>query len=98
MVDGIATGIDVVHIARLARVDLSEDELRAFRQQLQDIVGYVNKVQELDVSAVEPMSHGVPVNNVFRDDVTVTGLSTEAVLDNAPSHREGQFIVPRIME
>lgn len=90
--------IDVAYVARLARLQLSEEERRAFQEQLQDIVGYVRKVQELDVSSVEPMSHGIPVNNVFRTDEPVDGLPRETVLANAPAHRDGQFTVPKIVE
>ncbi|MEI6218664.1 MAG: Asp-tRNA(Asn)/Glu-tRNA(Gln) amidotransferase subunit GatC [bacterium] len=90
--------IDVAYVARLARIDLSEDELRSFQTQLQGIVGYVRKVQELDVSSVEPMSHVIPMNNVFRNDEVRDGLAHEAVLANAPAQRDGQFVVPRIME
>jgi len=90
--------IDVAYVARLAHLDLSEDELRSFQTQLEGIVGYVRKVQELDVSSVEPMSHVIPMNNVFRKDDVREGLAREAVLSNAPAQRDGQFVVPRIME
>lgn len=88
----------MAYVARLARLELSEEELQAFQSQLQDIVGYVRKVRELDVSAIEPMSHGIPVHNVFRNDEPREGLQQEVVLANAPLTREGQFIVPRIVE
>lgn len=90
--------IDVAYVARLARLELTEEELNSFQEQLEHIVGYVRKVQELDVSSMEPMSHGIPMNNVFRADVTVDGLPNETVMANAPVKREGQFIVPKIVE
>ena len=90
--------IDVAYVARLARLDLTEDEIRSFQAQLREIVGYVRKVQELDVSSVEPMSHVIPVENVFRSDEAREGLTCESALANAPAQRDGQFVVPRIME
>lgn len=90
--------IDVGYVAKLARLDLSSEELASFQEQLRDIVGYVKKVQELDLGEVEPMSHGIPIHNVFRKDEPADGLSQEIALANAPSMRDGQFIVPRIVE
>ncbi|MEI6971307.1 MAG: Asp-tRNA(Asn)/Glu-tRNA(Gln) amidotransferase subunit GatC [bacterium] len=98
MRDEVNDGIDVGYVAKLARLDLTDEELRSFQEQLRDIVGYVRKVQELDVGSVEPMSHGIPISNVFRSDVPGSSLLQETVLKNAPSHREGQFIVPKIVE
>ena len=98
MSDRARDTIDVAYIARLARLELTDEELRMLQGQLQDIVGYIRKVRELDVSSVEPMSHVIPMSNVFREDETRYGLPRETILANAPVERDGQFIVPRIVE
>jgi len=90
--------IDVAYVARLARLQLSDDEIATFQAQLDDIVGYVRKINELDLSGIEPTSHAHPVHNVFRKDGTRDGLAHDDVMSNAPSSRDGQFIVPKIVE
>ena len=90
--------IDVSYVARLARVKLSPEETALFQSQLHEIVGYVRKVRELDVSGVEPTAHGIPMQNVLRKDEVVPGLQRDAVLANAPARSEEQFVVPRIVE
>ena len=87
MSDAVTDRIDVAYVARLARLELSQEELQSFQSQLQDIVGYVKKVRELDVSSIEPMSHGIPVHDVFRKDEPAEGLPQEVELANAPSTR-----------
>ena len=90
--------LDVAYVARLARLELADHEIRDFQGQLEDVVGYVQKIQELDVSAVEPTAHPAPVVNVFREDVVGPSLDREDVLNNAPLHDEDQFLVPKIVE
>ena len=90
--------IDVQYIARLARIKLSEEEIRTFQGQLEQIVGYVRKLQELDLEGVEPTAHVVPLCNVFRRDEPRPGLDSADVLRNAPHHENGQILVPKIVE
>ncbi|MFC1453496.1 Asp-tRNA(Asn)/Glu-tRNA(Gln) amidotransferase subunit GatC, partial [Verrucomicrobiota bacterium] len=90
--------IDVAYVARLARLDLTDDERRVFQEQLDHIVGYMRKIRELDLSGIEPTSHAHPVQNVFREDETRPGLPREEAMDNAPASADGQFIVPKILE
>ena len=92
------SGADVEHIARLARLGLTGDEKDVYGAQLNDILDYVDKLNELDTSGVEPTSHVIPVNNVFRDDVPGTSLSREDALKNAPQVAEGFYRVPKIIE
>jgi aspartyl-tRNA(Asn)/glutamyl-tRNA(Gln) amidotransferase subunit C len=92
------TGIDVAYVARLARLDLTEEERARFQAQLGDIVGYVRQISRLDVSGIEPTSHAMTVHNVFRDDAVKPGLDPEVVRKNAPAILNGQFKVPRIVE
>lgn len=90
--------IDVGYVARLARIRLSDSEIRELQPQLEKIVGYVRKVAELDVSGVEPTAHGIPMQNVMRGDVPAPGISNDQAMGNAPARSEGQFLVPRIVE
>jgi len=94
----VAGKIDAAYVARLARVELTEDEIRTFQPQLDEIVGYVNKMRELDLEQVEPTSHAVALENVFRRDEVKPGLKREEVLRNAPWTDGSQFLVPKIME
>ena len=89
---------DVLHVARLARLELSEPELEKMREQLNSILTYIDRLKELDVAGVEPTSHAVPTVNVMRDDVVVPSFPREEMLANAPD-RVGEFFrVPRIIE
>ena len=90
--------IDVAYVARLARLDLSAEEVQTFQAQLAQIVEYVRKINELNLDGVEPTSHACAVTNVFRQDKVRRGLDRERVLGNAPSQAGGQFRVPKIVE
>jgi len=89
---------EVEHVARLARLALSEEEKEEMRSQLDRILGYIEKLDQLDTSAVEPTSHVIPMTNVFRDDALLPSLSREEALANGPDRQEGFFRVPRIIE
>jgi len=90
--------IDVGYVAHLARLRLTDEETATFQRQLEDIVGYVRKIGELDLEGIEPTSHAHLVQNVFRSDETRSGLDRETVLENSPLNEQGQFIVPKIVE
>ncbi len=90
--------IDVRDVAHLARLHLTDNEVDTFQPQLQGIVAYVRKLNELNLDGIEPTSHAHPVRNVFRRDEPKEGLDRESVLGNAPVCHEGQFSVPRIVE
>ena len=90
--------IDVSYVARLARLKLTDEEKRTFQAQLEGVVGYGEKVRELDVAGVEPTAHGMPVQNVFRHDEPRDGLDQDTVMRNAPCQRDGLFVVPKIVE
>lgn len=89
--------IDVAYVANLARLRLSEEEIRVFQRQLNDIVQYVKDIEQVDVDNVEPTAHAILVQNVFRADECRKGLEREDVLANAPLHDSQQFLVPRIV-
>lgn len=90
--------MDVAHIAHLARLHLTPEETATLQLQLGRILDYVNQLREVDVRDVEPTSHAWPVRNVFRADEVRPGLDREDALANAPSIRDGLFIVPKILE
>ena len=89
---------EVEHVAWLARLELSEEEKERLTGHLNQIMGHFEKLQELDTSAVEPTSHSIPVENVFRGDEVGTCLPVEDVLANAPESRDDQFVVPQVVE
>ena len=88
---------DVLHVAELARLSLGPEEVELFTRQLNDILAYVEKLQELDTSGVEPLAHVIPVFNAFREDEVREGLPLEEALENAPAREEGNFLVPRVI-
>jgi aspartyl-tRNA(Asn)/glutamyl-tRNA(Gln) amidotransferase subunit C len=85
-------------IARLARLDLSDDEVAHLAPQLGAIVGYVALLRQVDTEGVEPLAHALPVQNVFREDEPTDSLPRERALTNAPQQRDGCFTVPAVLE
>jgi len=88
---------EVAHLARLARLSLTEEELDRFAGQLDVIISSVARVGEVAAEGIPPTSQAVPVTNVFRDDVIVPPIGAAAALDQAPAAEAGQFRVPRIL-
>ncbi|OMF34729.1 asparaginyl/glutamyl-tRNA amidotransferase subunit C [Paenibacillus sp. FSL H8-0548] len=89
---------DVEHVARLARLELSDSEKDQFTEQLNAILKYAEKLNGLDTENVEPTSHVLPIKNVMRADEKRPSLPIEKVLLNAPDEEEGQFKVPAVLE
>ena len=88
----------VKKVAKLSRLDLTEAEVKEFTGQLSAILEYVEKMNELDTTDVEPLAHCLPISNVFRDDCIKESLGTDKTLANAPQ-RDGEFFkVPKIMD
>ena len=85
---------DVLHVAKLARLELSDDEVERFREQLSAILEAVGTVSELDLSGVEPTAHPLDVVNVWGEDEPRPCLSREQALENAPDPEDGYFGVP----
>lgn len=88
---------EVRHVAKLARLQLSEDELTRMTRQLEPILGYVAKISQLNVDNVQPMAHALPLHNVLREDVIEAPLPLERVLQNAPEVDGAFFAVPKIL-
>ena len=93
-----ATDIDVKYVAHLARIGLTPDEEVKMSAHLAGILGYIEKLKELDVAGVEPTAHAVPMVNVLRPDVVRPSLTHEAAMSNAPAQANGLFLVPKIVE
>ena len=91
------TRADVEHVAKLARLALSDDEIEQFTTQLGAVLEHFASVAALDTSAVPPTSHPIPLSNVLRDDSSRPGLDRAAVLGMAPAAEDGRFRVPRIL-
>ncbi|MHC4534904.1 MAG: Asp-tRNA(Asn)/Glu-tRNA(Gln) amidotransferase subunit GatC [Planctomycetota bacterium] len=85
-------------VAKLSRLDLTEDEVQEFTGQLSAILEYVEKMNELDTAGVEPLAHCLPVSNVLREDSAKESLGTEKVLANAPQRDDEFFKVPKILD
>ena len=88
--------IDYVGI--LAKLKLSEQEREDAKADMQKMLDYIEKLNELDTAGVEPMTHVFPVKNVFREDVVVNGDDREQMLANTPEQRDGQYQVPKTVE
>jgi aspartyl-tRNA(Asn)/glutamyl-tRNA(Gln) amidotransferase subunit C len=89
---------EVEKVALLARLKLSEAELEKFTAQINQIVGYVEQLQELDTESVEPLAHPLPINNVFRGDEIQPSLDVEKALSNAPKRGSGFYLVPPVLD
>lgn len=87
----------VRHVAKLARLALSEQQIAKIAPQLESILEYVAKIERIDVGGVEPMAHVLPLKNVLREDVAEPGLTVEQVLQNAPDSDGPFFKVPKII-
>lgn len=89
---------DVEHVAALARLELSDAEKRQFAEQLNAILEYAEKLNELDTDNVQPTSHVIPMVNVMREDEPRPSWPLEEVLKNAPDEEDGQFKVPAVLD
>ncbi|MDQ0340095.1 aspartyl-tRNA(Asn)/glutamyl-tRNA(Gln) amidotransferase subunit C [Caldalkalibacillus uzonensis] len=89
---------EVEHVARLARLNLTEEEKEQFTKQLDSILNFAQKLNELDTDNVEPTSHVLPLVNVMRDDVPHESLPVEEALKNTAEHQDGQVKVPSVLE
>jgi aspartyl-tRNA(Asn)/glutamyl-tRNA(Gln) amidotransferase subunit C len=89
---------DVEYVAKLARLEITEAEKQKFTAQLNDILLYIDQLNELDTTGVAPMSHAIAVTNAFREDRVVESLGTQKALANAPDARGEFFRVPKVIE
>jgi aspartyl-tRNA(Asn)/glutamyl-tRNA(Gln) amidotransferase subunit C len=90
--------LDVAYVARLARINLTEAETELFQKQLDDVLKYVEKLRQADVTDVEAAAHVLPIFNVFREDAPHDWFTAEQALSNAPRKANGLFVVPKVVE
>ena len=90
--------MDIEKVARLARLELSEEEKETFQSQLEQILTHMEQLNRMDTTGVEPTSHAIPVYNAFREDETRPSSPKEEVMAIAPEQEEGYLKVPRIIE
>ncbi len=96
--DGKITEAEVRHVSYLARLNPTDEEVRLFSGQLSEILAYVEQLNEVDTTDIQPTAHALPLRNVFRDDLPAAGLDTDRALANAP-RREGPFFaVPKVLD
>ena len=88
----------IEYVGILAKLQLSEEEKEQAKSDMGRMLDYIDKLGELDTTAVEPMSHVFPVQNVFREDVVTNGDESEKTLGNAPEEKDNMFVVPRTFE
>ncbi|HAT59764.1 MAG TPA: Asp-tRNA(Asn)/Glu-tRNA(Gln) amidotransferase GatCAB subunit C [Opitutae bacterium] len=93
-----APHIDIDKVAELARIALTEEEKTKFSSQLESILGYIDKLNELDTTNVEPTAHPHSVENVWREDRATSELPTCEAVKNAPKQRQNMFVVPKVVE
>ena len=91
------TSADVAHVARLACLDLTDEEVEVYNDQLRDVLEYAAVVAALDTAGVPPTAHPLPLTNVLRDDEPRPSLDRDEVLSMAPEAEDGRFRVPRIL-
>lgn len=90
--------LEVAYVARLARINLTEEEAKTFQKQLDDVLKYVEKLRQLDVTDANVAAHALPLFNVLRDDTSRQWFTAEQALSNAPRQANGLFVVPRVVE
>ena len=93
-----APELDVRYVARLARLELSEDEIARYQAQLSDVLTFVEALRQVDVSGVEPTAHASAVFNVFREDTVQPSFTSKEALANAPRQANDLFVVTKVIE
>lgn len=88
----------VRHIAHLARLALTDDEVTRYRQDLGEVLTYVEQLNEVNTDGIAPTAHAMPVVNAFREDVPTDSLGVDATLQNAPDRADGYFKVPKVLD
>jgi aspartyl-tRNA(Asn)/glutamyl-tRNA(Gln) amidotransferase subunit C len=88
----------IEYVGILAKLELSDEEKEAAKSDMARMLDHIDKLNELDTTGVEPMSHVFPVNNVFREDVVINGDDSENILSNAPECKDSAFVVPKTVD
>lgn len=90
--------LNIEHVAKLARLELTADEKAKFAEQLGGVLHHIEQLSKVDVSGVDPTAHAFPLYNVWQDDIARTGLSVDRALLNAPAKRDNMVVVPKVVE
>ena len=90
--------VDVPYLARLARLELTQEEIDLFGGQLGRILDHVEQMNKLDISGIEPTAHAITVFDVIREDGVTESLPKESILENAPRRANGLFVVPKVLD
>ena len=88
----------IEYVGILAKLELSGEEKEQAKKDMENMLNYIDMLNELDTDGVEPMINIFPVNNVFREDVVTNGDDREAILANAPEEKDGSFVVPKTFD
>ncbi|OEU50431.1 MAG: asparaginyl/glutamyl-tRNA amidotransferase subunit C [Desulfobacterales bacterium C00003060] len=88
---------EVVHVAKLARLDLDEEAIDTYTGQLEDILTYMDTLNRVDTRDISPTSHAIFISNAFREDEVKPSISVESALANAPRSENGSFVVPKVI-
>ncbi|MBE7010661.1 MAG: Asp-tRNA(Asn)/Glu-tRNA(Gln) amidotransferase subunit GatC [Ruminococcaceae bacterium] len=89
---------EVLHVAKLARLKLNEQEAEALTKDMENIIGFANKLNELETEGVVPTAHAIPMSNAFREDVVKPSYDHDEMLKNAPSSDGEGYTVPKVVE
>jgi aspartyl-tRNA(Asn)/glutamyl-tRNA(Gln) amidotransferase subunit C len=95
--DDLITEADVRHVAKLARLALSDEQVHHYTEQLEAVLEYIDQLNEVEIDGVEPLAHPLDLINVLRDDVAAPGSDREAMLQNAPQRQGPFFKVPKVL-
>lgn len=88
----------IQYVAALAKLQVKEEQKEKTKEDLEKILNYMERMEELDTDEVEPMSHVLPLKNVFREDLVTNQADRENLLANAPKQKDGMFLVPKTVE
>jgi aspartyl-tRNA(Asn)/glutamyl-tRNA(Gln) amidotransferase subunit C len=88
---------EVLYVAHLARLDLDEESIEKFAGQIDEILGYIEKLNRVDTKSIKPTSHAIFLTNAFREDQEREHIERELALANAPEKEDGSFIVPKVV-
>jgi aspartyl-tRNA(Asn)/glutamyl-tRNA(Gln) amidotransferase subunit C len=94
----IITDETIEYVGILAKLELSDEEKEQAKKDMANMLDYIDMLNELDTTGIEPMSHVFPVHNVFREDVVTNGDTRDAILANAPEKKDGSFMVPKTVD
>lgn len=89
---------EIEHVANLSRLILKEEEIDTYTEQLNSILKFMDKLNEIDTTNIKPTSHAIDVKNVYREDKVRESIPREVALKNTADHKDGQFKVPQVME